>query len=257
MGHALAAADAVDDAQELAERATRWSALLPSTVVGTMPNIVADRLNSQFDLGDRLTLSANSSMHNGAGAGGAPLRQAKSMRGHGRGRPQLRARTRSRRACIAHRGRADPGDAAVMMVLKRAEDARRDNDTIYGLLPAATQPTGRTLHVGTAPEAFNVTPLVGHAHAASGLLQVAAGVLLGYLGIEPDGSPATGEQRAIVATLDGLGGQRQELTLLTPAGPRGDRQTLAQQLTTARGDVSNAKLVEFPAHLPPSAACPR
>ena len=72
-----------------------------------------------------------------------------------------------------------PGDAAVVFVLKRAEDARRDGDTVLATLPADQEPRGEFLRVGTTPGALNLTPLLGHAHAASGLLHVAAGVLYG------------------------------------------------------------------------------
>src|SRR6202000_2282217 len=100
-----------------------------------------------------------------------------------------------------------PGDAAVVVVLKRAADARRDGDMVLGTLPADQQPHGECLHLGTAPGALSLSPLLGHAHAASGLLHVAAGALYGFLGVWPDGTPWTSEQRSAVVALRALAGQ--------------------------------------------------
>ncbi|WP_221568724.1 beta-ketoacyl synthase N-terminal-like domain-containing protein [Alkalihalobacillus sp. TS-13] len=63
-------------------------------------------------------------------------------------------------------------DAAVVMVLKRLEDAVREKDTIYAVLPHDNE-TRNESEVSLG----DLTPLFGHAHAASGLLHFASAVL--------------------------------------------------------------------------------
>ncbi|MCV7077366.1 beta-ketoacyl synthase N-terminal-like domain-containing protein [Mycobacterium szulgai] len=256
-------AHTIDDPAQLAQtRDGVVAGLAASTVVGSMPNIVANRINSQFDLrGPSFTVSREQL------SGTTALELAARALRHGEidaavvGAVDLSCEPVHEAAArmLLTADEQIPGDAAVLMVLKRAEDARREGDTIYALLPGAPCTPGEEpaheLRVGSAPGGFNVTPLLGHAHAASGLLQVSAGVLFGFLGIEPDGSQATQGPRAVVVTLDGLAGEHQQITLRTPPGlPRdsaAQRQTLAHQLAAARGDSGNARLLEFGAHMPP------
>jgi 3-oxoacyl-(acyl-carrier-protein) synthase/3-hydroxymyristoyl/3-hydroxydecanoyl-(acyl carrier protein) dehydratase len=256
-------ADAIDDAGELARtRDGVVPGLVASTVVGTMPNIVANRINSQFDLrGPSFTVSREQL------SGTTALELAARALRHGDvdaavvGAVDLSCEPVHEAAARIGLTAAEqiPGDAAVIMVLKRAEDARRDNDTIYALLPAriadTPRATGQPLRIGTAPGSFDVTPLLGHPHAASGLLQLSAGILFGFLGIDTDGSSSPPGQRQVVVTLDGLAGEHQELTLLTPAGAdlgcAAQQQNLVRQLALARGDTGKARLLQFPAHMPP------
>lgn len=252
-------AETIDDPQQLAQtRDDVVPGLVASSVVGSMPNIVANRLNSQFDLrGPSYTVSREQL------SGTTALELAARALRHGDidaavvGAVDLSCEPVHEAAArvLLTEDEQLPGDAAVLMVLKRAQDARRDNDTIYALLPAMPRTTGQQLRVGTAPGGLNVTALFGHAHAASGLLQLSAGILMGILGIEPDGSPTTHQQREVVVTLDGLAGERQQLTLLAPTGLHQDpavrHQTLVRQLAAARGETGVARLVEFAAHMPP------
>src|SRR5262249_18777820 len=72
--------------------------------------------------------------------------------------------------------RSSPADAAVIMILKRLEDARRAGDTIYAVLPA--QPPAHTgVRLGLDAGITSLLSVFGHAHAASGLLHVAAAAL--------------------------------------------------------------------------------
>ncbi len=65
-----------------------------------------------------------------------------------------------------------PGDAAVLLVLKRLEDARRDGDAVLAVLgPDADVAPGARIQMGAG-----LTSKLGHAHAASGLLHVAAAI---------------------------------------------------------------------------------
>ncbi len=66
-----------------------------------------------------------------------------------------------------------PGDAAVALVCKRRADAERDGDRIYAVLGGEAPAELWVLGEPSDP----VTPLFGHAHAASGLLLVVAAIL--------------------------------------------------------------------------------
>ncbi|MEM7023927.1 MAG: acyltransferase domain-containing protein, partial [Pseudomonadota bacterium] len=64
------------------------------------------------------------------------------------------------------------GDAAVTLVVKRLADARRDGDRIYAVLDPEQQDA--TLELSLDGDASPVSQRFGHAHAASGLLHIAA-----------------------------------------------------------------------------------
>ena len=99
--------------------------------------------------------------------------------------PRSSARSTSRdepvhRAAVTELGlTANPADAAVVLVLKRLDDARRDGDRVIALIdaePAENQADPRP------PNAFPVdlsdlSDLFGAPHAARGLLNVAAAAL--------------------------------------------------------------------------------
>lgn len=247
-------ADDIDDPVQLAAArdgvAQPWTA---AGVVGAMPNIVANRLNRQFDLrGPSFTVSREEL------SGTTALEMAARELRRGEvdaavvGAVDLSCEPvheASARALLGP-GEQIPGDAAVVVVLKRAADARRDGDTILATLPADQQPRGECLHIGTAPGALNLTPLLGHAHAASGLLHVAAGALYGYLGISPDGTPWASEKRSVVVSLTALGGQQQQIVLAPTAPERRDAGALQPAPRTGKP----ARL-HFPAH-PPAVALP-
>lgn len=166
-----------------------------AAVVGTMPNIPANRLSSQLDLG-----------------GGAFTVQA----GEASGTTALSLAMRALRAgeldaalvgavdfscekvhssaveALADGKPAPPGDAAVVLVVKRLEDAERDGERVWALIEERGDPDGGTredregdrgegengapLHLsGERPT--SVVPRFGHAHAASDLVHVAAAAL--------------------------------------------------------------------------------
>ncbi|OBI55009.1 beta-ketoacyl synthase N-terminal-like domain-containing protein [Mycobacterium sp. E787] len=244
----------IDDPVRLAQArdavAPAWTA---AGVVGAMPNIVANRLNRQFDLrGPSFTVSGEE-----LSGATALLMAARELR-----RREVDAAVvgavdlscepvheASARALLGP-GEQIPGDAAVVVVLKRADDARRDGDTVIATLPADQEPQGECLHVGTAPGALNLTPLLGHAHAASGLLHVAAGALYGFMGICPDGTAWTSENRSVVVSLDALGGQRQQIVLVPTASERTGVDPLNALVRPASRAGKPARLT-FPAHPPP------
>ncbi len=180
-------------------------------VVGTMPNMTANRLNHQLDLG-----GASSSVSSEELSGltaldlGARALRAGELDAVLVGAADLCCEPVHEAAVKELIGERVVGDAAAVMVLKRVEDARRDGDRVLAVVegstsswtaphppwppspglppPARERGEGlqRSLDVpsvtasftgcGDAPE-LELSRLVGHSHAASGLLHVAAAVL--------------------------------------------------------------------------------
>jgi len=98
-----------------------------------------------------------------------------------------------------------PGDAAVVIVLKRLEDARRDGDAVHALLRSE----------GAGEPTASLTPLFGHAHAASGLLQLAAAAAACRHRAQPRGEGAaavpwlpTERDRLARVNVEGMAGSR-------------------------------------------------
>ena len=82
---------------------------------------------------------------------------------------------RSAAAACLPADRQQAGDAAVVLVLKRLDDVRRDGDQVLAVLgDERGKKPGLRLGDG---DGLSLRPLFGHAHAASGLLHVAAAAL--------------------------------------------------------------------------------
>ncbi len=233
-------ADEIDDPGKLAvARDGVIQGCTTAGVVGAMPNIVANRLNSQFDLrGPSFTVSREEL----SGTTALELAARALRRGEVDAavvgavdlscEPVHEAAARA----LLRPDEQQPGDAAVVVVLKRADDARRDGDTVLGTLPADQTPQGECLHLGTAPGALNLSPLLGHAHAASGLLHVAAGALYGLLGVWPDGEPwiaASSNSGRSSSRSTRLAGQEQHILLVPPAAKHRDADELSALLSPA------------------------
>lgn len=161
-------------------------------VVGTMPNIPANRINSQHDLaGPSFTVSAEE--RSGVEALRLAVRALRAGEADAAvvGASDLSCEPVHAAAVRAMGDRRPPGDAAVVFVLKRLEDARRDGDTVYAVV------------ADDLPEALpfpDLSPRLGHAHAASALVQVAAAALSVHQGRLPGGSdwPASARRAARV-----------------------------------------------------------
>ena len=155
------------------------SARTSAGVVGAMPNIPANRLCAQLDLaGPSFTVSAEE------GSGLVCLELAARALRHGEldavlvGAVDMCCEPVNAAAAreVLPEHLHTPGDAAVMLALKRLDDARRDDDEVFALLE--TDPAGEPgLRLGAGDGRQDLTPLFGHAHAASGLLHVAAAAL--------------------------------------------------------------------------------
>jgi acyl transferase domain-containing protein len=196
-----------DPAWALAARDAFQSSLEAAGVVGTMPNIPANRVSSQLDLaGPGFTVSSEEA------SGIAALNLAARALGAGEidaalvGAVDL-SHEPVHRAALEELGIARaPGDAAVVLVLKRLADARRDGDPVYAVV---SSPAGKpaSSHAGLAlgdaePDSIDLGASFGHAHAANGLLHVAAAALALRHGarLRPDGAamPWFGERSADV-----------------------------------------------------------
>ena len=194
-GQGLAADDAwLGQAQEAAV-----AGLQAAGVVGTMPNIPANRLNNQLNLGGP---SATYSAEELSGLVALEL-AARALRLGDMDAAVVGAVDLScepvhgaAAAAVLPENRQIPGDAAVLLVLERLEDARRQGRDILAVIDdvgtgeprtpkpspdeSKTEPAPQTLRFGpdaTEPGTVNLTPAFGHSHAASGLLHVAAAVL--------------------------------------------------------------------------------
>jgi len=182
---------------EVARHAIRWCGARPwvaalpaslandpltaASVVGCMPNIVANRLSHQFDFrGPSYTVSSEELSGVAALEIGARALRMGEIDAAVVGAVDLSAEPIAEAAAraVLDANRAVAGDAAVLLVLKREADAIRDGDTILALLSAdgVRDSTPHTLEFSLTATHAGLTPRVGHAHAASGLLHVAAAI---------------------------------------------------------------------------------
>ncbi|MBW2418425.1 MAG: acyltransferase domain-containing protein [Deltaproteobacteria bacterium] len=188
-------------------------------VIGTMPNIVANRLNRQLDLGgSSCTVSAEE--RSGLEAFGLAVRALR--------KSELDAalvaavdlscepvHIAAARECLGPESQI-PGDAAVAVLLKRLADAVRDGDRVYAVVggdETAGDAQGQSsapaeeLRWGPGSEIGCLNDRWGHAHAASGLLHLAAAALSIHHRRLPNGKPwlsnTTRSSRVTVAAMDG------------------------------------------------------
>ncbi len=144
--------------------------LTPAGVVGTMPNIPANRLNSQFDFG-----GASISVSEGTRSGSTALHLA--MRALETGELNAALVCGVDLSCadvhVAALNGANPGDAAVAFVLKRFEDAQAAGDTIYA-----------TIERGNA-DGPNLDGVLGQSFAAGELRDLVVSTFAGGRGAIP------------------------------------------------------------------------
>ena len=180
---------------EVARHALRWRAaphwlgvlppaiasagLTAASVVGCMPNIVANRLSHQLDFqGPGFAVCAEEL------SGVVALELAARALRQGEvdaaviGAVDLCCEpVAAAAAAVLPANRRNTGDGAVLLVLKRHADALRDGDEVLALLPAAPADGAPAFALNLTPDDAGLTPRFGHAHAASGLLHVAAAVV--------------------------------------------------------------------------------
>lgn len=181
-----------DDDWAVRARAALVPALDAAAVLGSMPNIPANRLNSQFDLGGpSFTLQA------GAASGTHALRIA--ARALACGELDAAIVGAVDFGCEAvHRAASGEGagDAAVALVLKRLEDAQRDGDRVYALMDTDalvddTYADARSAATEAPPSRLNalLQARFGYAQAAFGLVETAAAALALHHRRDFDGEP--------------------------------------------------------------------
>ncbi|HWZ50724.1 MAG TPA: beta-ketoacyl synthase N-terminal-like domain-containing protein [Granulicella sp.] len=175
--------------------------LAPATVVGTMPNIVANRINSQFDFkGPSFAVFSEELSGMTALELGMRALQSGEIDAALVGAVDMSCEPAHEAAAlhVFEDEERVSGDAAIMFVLKRVTDAERDGNRIYAILPqrAPCKPSVERSHsapplFGETPSGIHLAARFGHAHAASGLLHVAAAALACYLRAMPcqEGKP--------------------------------------------------------------------
>ncbi|MEW2546753.1 beta-ketoacyl synthase N-terminal-like domain-containing protein [Streptomyces sp. NPDC047002] len=182
-------------------------------VTGSLPNLVSARISSQLDLtGPSFAVSAEEA------SGLVALRLAvRAIRAGEVGAALVGATDMScgavHAAALRELGRdAEPGDAAVVLVLKPLAAAREDGDPVIALLDDARgdgQAGPPDLVVGDGGEAgFDPVSLFGRAHAAAGLLSVAvAATALSHRSVPRSDGPAVARPglREVEAVVSPLG----------------------------------------------------
>lgn len=126
--------------------------------------------------------------------------------------------------------RRKPGDAAVALVLMREADAVEEGRPVLALLADArhgdqpSEPLHAPVTLQLDPDAgeSEVTARFGHAHGASGLLHVAAGVVTAHLGakLDPQGAwpaPRRVDQPHTRVAVRSYSGLARQVELLAPA----------------------------------------
>lgn len=199
-----------------------------AAVIGTMPNIIANRLNRQLDLGGA---SCTVSLEERSGLEALDL-AVRGLRTHELDAALVGAvdlscepvHMAASRGCMPSSGPKIPGDAAVAVMLKRLEDAVRDGDRIYAVIGAVIGAGNRAgvgcegdttaelrgeaaLSFGPDSEIGSLNDRWGHAHAASGLFHLVAAALSLHHRRLPNGKPwlsAGGRSAQVaVAAMDG------------------------------------------------------
>ncbi|MEB3328978.1 MAG: beta-ketoacyl synthase N-terminal-like domain-containing protein, partial [Candidatus Sericytochromatia bacterium] len=198
-------------------------ALTAAGVLGTLPNVVANRLNSHLDWGGvGFAVSAEELSGQAALALACRALRARELDVAIVGAVDLGvepAHLAAVEACLTpdrHRG----GDAAVAFVLKRLADAEAAGDPVFAVLPDPGGPTHGTWELALGRGATGVTGRLGHAHAASGLVHVAAAVLAARHQVRPlpDGpaEPQLAPGHASVCVRASGMAEAEATTLVTP-----------------------------------------
>ncbi|MDC0680905.1 beta-ketoacyl synthase N-terminal-like domain-containing protein [Sorangium atrum] len=176
-------------------------ALQAAGVVGNMPNIPANRLNSQLDVGGpSFTIAAEELSGPWALRVASRALRAGAVDAAIVGAVDLSCEPAHAAALEALGVRLPPGDAAVVLVLERLDDAVRERHPVLAVVVDEPGDPGLVL------SSTDLAPRFGHAHAASGLLHVAAAVLACRHGRRLDGAPWSDEIRVAEVRCAGLGG---------------------------------------------------
>ncbi|WUT00973.1 acyltransferase domain-containing protein [Streptomyces sp. NBC_00708] len=170
-------------------------AMTAEGVVGSMPNLAANRISTQLDLGGPgYTVSAEEASGPVALELAARALRAGEADAALVGAADVSCEAVHREAVRELGHGSEPGDAAVVLVLKLLDTARRDGDTVVALLDE-TCDAEPDMVIGDGPDAvFDPSAAFGRAHAASGLVSVAVAALAlqHRAAPRPDGPADTG-----------------------------------------------------------------
>ena len=178
----------IDPEQQLAWLESTCDEIIPTLssagVVGTMPNIPTNRINSQLDLG-----GASFSICAGEGSGLAGLSLAARSLRTGEldaalvGAVDLSCQEVHDQALASIESQPSaPGDAAVILILKRLADAERDGDQVVAVLDNDESDVNSAMKV-------DLDPVLGRCWAAGDLRDLAASALCLSHHSHPDGTP--------------------------------------------------------------------
>src|SRR5690606_24523755 len=224
--HVRRAGDDPQAQREWIERARDAIAppLEAATVVGTMPNIPANRINAHFDLG-----GPSWSVFAGEASGRHALTLACRALREGQldaalvCAVDLSCQDVHRAALRALEGRDDPpGDAAVALLLRRLPDAERGGESILAVLEPGT--AGQATLDPDGDDRFGLRARFGRSWAAGDLRDLAAAVIAGRRGALPDGrpwpAPDGGESRRLNVALGSAAIWQAEPLTLRPVPAR-------------------------------------
>jgi len=186
-------------------------------VVGTMPNMPANRLSSQLDThGPAFTVCAEELSGVRALESGARALLRHQIDVALIGAVDMSDEPVHRAAAEALLpARAQAGDAAVMLVLMRASDAAAQKLDVLAYIRIDASESGVKQ---TTPLHDAVAQRFGHAHAASGLLEIAAAVLSAAHARGVDGTTLTQERRFVVE-VEAMLGQHAQIEVHNDAAP--------------------------------------
>ena len=188
-----------------------------ATVLGHMPNIPANRINAYFDFRGR-SHSVSAEEASGIVALELAIRalHAGELDSAVVGAVDLSCDPVHGVALAACTNAAHvvAGDAAVALVLKRLSDAQRDGNRIYGVVSTDEAPA-TTMQWSDKKATPDFVSQFGHAHAASGLLQLTAALLACRHHVLPQGPAqaaipwvSAANDRAIAVHTNALGGMQ-------------------------------------------------
>ena len=176
-------------------------------VVGTLPNMPANRISSQLDLhGPSFTVAAEELSGVRALEVALDALTQRTLDVALVGAVDLSVEPVHQAALLEIGSDASPADAAVVLVLMRRADA-----VAQGHQPLAEIQRGVDGLPGAAP--------VGDAHAASGLAQVAAAVLSTSRAVHFGGEGWTEDERVLDVRTDALGGQDAAIRIIARGRP--------------------------------------
>jgi acyl transferase domain-containing protein/3-hydroxymyristoyl/3-hydroxydecanoyl-(acyl carrier protein) dehydratase/1-acyl-sn-glycerol-3-phosphate acyltransferase len=161
--------------------------LVAAGVIGTMPNIPANRINAQFDLG-----GPSWTVFAGEHSGRCALELASRALRAGEldtalvGGVDLSCQPVHVEALTAIEGQPTiPGDAAIVLVLRRLADARRSGERVLAILDEGPA----ELRLDPSVDDYGLRQRLGRCWAAGDLRDLGAAVITGRRGALPDGRP--------------------------------------------------------------------